>query len=209
MSYRVGKSPPRNKKKNRVGKKKKKLSSARFRTPLFSLYLKNAQRSPDRVLPAPSIRQLSSNVPYADIAKAGRAACKGGCGKQKFQKGEIRFGTWVKIAQASDGSWAWRHWFVISLPPLSLAVSSLLSSHLPPETKLTSCTRGCVTPKQFVNIRAKLTPEDGTLDVTSLDGYDELSEDLQTKVKEAIEQGHVADADWKGVSSLLPRGAAE
>lgn len=88
---------------------------------------------------------------------------------------------------------------------------SLLSSppsnapSLPPEIKLTPFTRGCVTPKQFVNIRAKLTPEDGTLDVTSLDGYDELSEDLQTKIKEAIEQGHVADADWKGVSSLLPQ----
>lgn len=84
-----------------------------------------------------------------------------------------------------------------------------LFSSPPPKTKLTPCSRGCVTPKQFVNIRAKLTPEDGTLDATSLDGYDELSEDLQTKIKEAIEQGHVADADWKGVSSLLPRGAAE
>lgn len=70
-----------------------------------------------------------------------------------------------------------------------------------PEIRLTPCTRGCVTPKQFVNIRAKLTSDVGTLDVTSLDGYNEVSADVQAKVKEAIEQGHVADADWKGVSS--------
>lgn len=69
-----------------------------------------------------------------------------------------------------------------------------------PEIRLTPCTRGCVTPKQFVNIRAKLTP-DGTLDVNKLEGYNELPADFQAKVKEAIEQGHVADADCKGVSS--------
>lgn len=64
--------------------------------------------------------------------------------------------------------------------------------------------RGCVTPKQFVNIREKLTSSNGTLDITTLDGYDKLSEDLQEKVKEAIEQGHVADSDWKGVSTPHP-----
>ena len=35
-----------------------------------------------------------------------------------------------------------------------------------------------------------------------LDGYDELPEDLQGKVAEALAEGHVDDADWKGVSTL-------
>lgn len=81
--------------------------------------------------------------------------------------------------------------------------SPSLTSFLFPEIRLTPCTRGCVTPKQFINIRTKLTPDAGTLDVTGLEGYDELPADLQAKVKEAIEQGHVADADWKGVSSRV------
>lgn len=84
-----------------------------------------------------------------------------------------------------------------------LCLSVLSPPPLPLKIELTHCTRGCVTPKQFVNIRAKLTPDNGTLDITSLEGYDDLSANLQTKVKDAIEQGHVADADWKGVSSLL------
>lgn len=37
-------------------------------------------------------------------------------------------------------------------------------------------------------------------DYTVLDGYDELPEDLQLKVRTAITQGHVDDSDWKGVS---------
>lgn len=34
-----------------------------------------------------------------------------------------------------------------------------------------------------------------------LDGYDELSEDVQEMVRRAFEQGHVDDEDWRGVSS--------
>jgi hypothetical protein len=34
-----------------------------------------------------------------------------------------------------------------------------------------------------------------------VDGLDELPEDLQDKVKRAIEQGHVDDADWLHVST--------
>lgn len=56
-----------------------------------------------------------------------------------------------------------------------------------------------MTPKQFVNIREKLTVND-TLNVENLDGYDELSDDMKAKVKKAIEDGHVADDDWRGVS---------
>ncbi|KAL8944529.1 MAG: hypothetical protein Q9211_000540 [Gyalolechia sp. 1 TL-2023] len=35
-------------------------------------------------------------------------------------------------------------------------------------------------------------------DVSMLDGYEELPDDLQEKVKLALENGHVADEDWKG-----------
>lgn len=35
-----------------------------------------------------------------------------------------------------------------------------------------------------------------------LDGYEELPGDLQEKVKLALEIGHIADEDWKGVRPL-------
>lgn len=38
---------------------------------------------------------------------------------------------------------------------------------------------------------------DNDLDV--LDGWDELEEESQEKIKQAIRDGHVADDDWKGV----------
>lgn len=40
-------------------------------------------------------------------------------------------------------------------------------------------------------------------DASDLDGYEDLSEELQTKVRKAFEVGHVDDEDWKGVSSNL------
>lgn len=40
-----------------------------------------------------------------------------------------------------------------------------------------------------------------------LDGYDELSSEQQQKVREAVEQGHVADEDWKGVRFPLAQEA--
>jgi hypothetical protein len=33
-----------------------------------------------------------------------------------------------------------------------------------------------------------------------VDGYEELPAEWQVKVQRAIEQGHVDDEDWKGVS---------
>lgn len=39
---------------------------------------------------------------------------------------------------------------------------------------------------------------EGDLDL--VDGYDELPEELQEKVRRCIEQGHVDDEDWNGVS---------
>lgn len=40
-------------------------------------------------------------------------------------------------------------------------------------------------------------------DFDMLDGYDELPEDLQVTVRRAFEQGHVDDADWRGVGFTL------
>ncbi|PWY66560.1 zf-PARP-domain-containing protein [Aspergillus eucalypticola CBS 122712] len=56
---------------------------------------------------------------------------------------------------------------------------------------------GCVTPKIIANM-VETVGEEGERDWSALDGYDELPEDLQEKVRTAIEQGHVDDEDWKG-----------
>ncbi len=32
-----------------------------------------------------------------------------------------------------------------------------------------------------------------------LDGYDEVDEDSQEKIRTALKEGHVPDEDWKGV----------
>lgn len=53
---------------------------------------------------------------------------------------------------------------------------------------------GCVTPKQLSNVR-KLVQEEFDGDYDMLDGYDELTEDDQARVKRAIEEQHVADED--------------
>lgn len=37
-------------------------------------------------------------------------------------------------------------------------------------------------------------------DMDLIDGYDELPADAQEKVERALQQGHVDDEDWKGVS---------
>ena len=55
---------------------------------------------------------------------------------------------------------------------------------------------GCVTPKILSNAKGAI---DGDIDL--LDGYDELDTDMQEKVKRAIDQGHVDDEDWRGVSA--------
>lgn len=52
---------------------------------------------------------------------------------------------------------------------------------------------GCVTPKQIESLKTAV--ED---DVSMLDGYEELPDDLREKVKLALENGHVADEDWRG-----------
>lgn len=52
---------------------------------------------------------------------------------------------------------------------------------------------GCVTPAQIANL---VNDTDG--DVTNVDGYEDLPDDAQAKVRRALEQGHVDDEDWKG-----------
>lgn len=47
-----------------------------------------------------------------------------------------------------------------------------------------------MTPKQISNLRKDIE------DPSQLDGYDELPEDFQEKVANALEQGHVDDEDW-------------
>ncbi|KAF2199853.1 zf-PARP-domain-containing protein, partial [Delitschia confertaspora ATCC 74209] len=58
---------------------------------------------------------------------------------------------------------------------------------------------GCTTPVQI----AHLKDESGG-DTDMVDGYDELPAELQEKVRTALEVGHVADEDWRGVSPLEP-----
>ena len=57
--------------------------------------------------------------------------------------------------------------------------------------------RGCVTPKQISGIKEAI---EDNLDM--FDGYEELPEDLQDKIKLALAEGHIADDDWTGVLSL-------
>lgn len=55
-----------------------------------------------------------------------------------------------------------------------------------------------MTPVQIAGVK---DTTEGDMDM--LDGYEDLPNDLQEKVKQAFEDGHVADDDWKGAS--LPR----
>lgn len=54
--------------------------------------------------------------------------------------------------------------------------------------------RGCVTPKQLEGLQDIL---EGNVDM--FDGYEEIPDDCQEKVKRALKNGHVDDEDWKGV----------
>ena len=95
----------------------------------------------------------------------------------KIGKGELRFGTQLEIG--GHQSWSYKHWFVHSL------TGSGISERL---------NRGCTSPKQIQNLKESI--EDN---IEYLDGFDELSPDLQAKVSRALEQGHVDDSDWRGV----------
>lgn len=53
-----------------------------------------------------------------------------------------------------------------------------------------------MTPKQIENLL-----ETCGNDTDMVDGYDELPANFQEKIKYALENGHVHDDDWKGVST--------
>lgn len=55
-----------------------------------------------------------------------------------------------------------------------------------------------MTPKVVGNMQ-ELINDEGDGDPSVIDGFEELSEENQEKVRKAIEQGHVDDEDWKGV----------
>lgn len=48
---------------------------------------------------------------------------------------------------------------------------------------------------------------DSNEDYDVLDGYNDLSEEYQAKVRKALQQGHVDDEDWNGVS--IQAGSAD
>ncbi|KAI1965215.1 hypothetical protein LOZ58_001061 [Ophidiomyces ophidiicola] len=58
-----------------------------------------------------------------------------------------------------------------------------------------NCHRGCVTPRQVSTLQ-EIVGEDKNF--SDLDGFGEISAENQDKIREAVEQGHVADSDWKG-----------
>ena len=51
-----------------------------------------------------------------------------------------------------------------------------------------------------MNVKKDLTEESEEPNFSLLDGFDELSEEFQQKIRKAIELGHVEDEEWKGVS---------
>ena len=52
-----------------------------------------------------------------------------------------------------------------------------------------------MTPKVLANVKEAISG-----DYEMFDGFDELPSEEQERVRRAIEQGHVDDEDWKGVS---------
>ncbi|KAL4921935.1 hypothetical protein BDW62DRAFT_98950 [Aspergillus aurantiobrunneus] len=56
---------------------------------------------------------------------------------------------------------------------------------------------GCVTPKIISNIN-ELIGEGDERDLDMLDGYEDLSPEIQGKIERALQQGHVDHEDWRG-----------
>ncbi|KAK5229285.1 hypothetical protein LTR47_007887 [Exophiala xenobiotica] len=115
---------------------------------------------------------MASEAVYRmEMAKTGRSGCQNSKCKNegvKIEKGEFRFGTQAFIN--GHFTWVWKHW-------------------------------GCVTPLQIANLQSQVGPledfDDADLSAI-LDGYDEISPEAQEKVKYGLQNGHVADEDWKG-----------
>ena len=54
-----------------------------------------------------------------------------------------------------------------------------------------------MTPQQIYNLNDAIEG-----DVDLFDGYEDLDEQDKAKIAKAIEEGHVADEDWRGVRPL-------
>ncbi|KAJ5760509.1 zf-PARP-domain-containing protein [Penicillium odoratum] len=121
-------------------------------------------------------------MPYRfELAPSGRAGCTNKeCkdAKEKIPKGSLRVGSWVDTDRMQ--SYFWRHWQSYGGNLIIL--------------------RGCTTPRVLENIRTgwEDSCSDGKSDYTLLDGYDELPEEFQEKIRRALENGHIDDADWRG-----------
>lgn len=64
-----------------------------------------------------------------------------------------------------------------------------------------------MTPRVLSNIivgRFEVDKLTGDEDFEKIDGWEELSDELRVKVRQALIDGHVADEDWKGVSLFYP-----
>ncbi|OJJ60607.1 hypothetical protein ASPSYDRAFT_87184 [Aspergillus sydowii CBS 593.65] len=66
---------------------------------------------------------------------------------------------------------------------------------------------GCVTPKIVSNIN-ELIGEGDDRDFDMLDGYEDLSPEIQKKIESALEQGHVDDEDWNGDREMNVPGSS-
>lgn len=80
--------------------------------------------------------------------------------------------------------------FIHEVPPLVSALQTQSNGTVTPLI----LARGCVTPQVIHN-----WAETSGLDMELVDGYEDLPEEVQQKVKRALEQGHVDDEDWQGV----------
>ena len=59
---------------------------------------------------------------------------------------------------------------------------------------------GCVTPQQVSNVQDMI---DGDYDM--LDGFEDLTDEDQSRVRQAIENGHIADEDCVSMVSIYMR----
>ncbi|RMZ77911.1 hypothetical protein DV738_g4121, partial [Chaetothyriales sp. CBS 135597] len=104
-----------------------------------------------------------------------RAGCQNKACKDegiKIEKGELRFGNWVEIANY-PGSWKWKHWGCVT--PLQIT--------------------------NLQNMLGSIDyDDDDALD--ALDGWDELDDESRAKIRQALKDGHIPDEDWKGDPEL-------
>jgi hypothetical protein len=110
----------------------------------------------------------------------------------KIQKGEFRVGSLVDFQGHS--SYRWKHWYKRADPVWGT-------------TNELTYVRGCMTPLQVKNLQDQVGPLEDFDDLDAdlsviIDGYDEIDDESREKIKFALQNGHVPDEDWKGVSNI-------